>query len=315
MLVNKKFKNLVLSGGGLKGALTIGGLKELEKDGLLDGIRNVLGTSIGSFLGLLWILGYSGEDMERIFCEVDFNKYRKVSIRSLLSNFGLETGDEIIKFFKAIIKYKTGNSEITFKELEEKYGKSLIISAVQLNPTKTYYFCKENEPDMPVITAIRLSISVPIYFTPLKWKGKYYLDGSTIDHFHGNYFESEEPTLYLLIYTRRLCDKTEDELVNFESYLKFMFLSIFDFIQGGQFDDISLNPAVSNIEYEYPHLEFLDSNINANDIKSMVLEGVNETRKYLDKVKRVDEFINLKKMKNSLNIIKKWKDLRKIIEN
>ena len=68
----KKIKNLVLSGGGIKGALTIGALKELEKNGWLKNIENVLGTSIGSFLGLLWIIGYTGDEMNKIFCDINY---------------------------------------------------------------------------------------------------------------------------------------------------------------------------------------------------------------------------------------------------
>lgn len=305
-----KFKNLVVSGGGIKGALTLGAIKELEKDNWLDDIENVLGTSIGSFIGLLHIIGYTGDEMNKVFCDVNMNEYRKISIKNLMNNFGLDNGDDMMKLWKAIIKYKTGDGNITFQQIYDKYQKSIIISAVQLNPTKTVYFTKENEPDMSVIEAIRLSISVPIYYTPKKWKGKYYLDGSTIDHFHSGYFPEDEKTLYLLIYSKYVKnDKDIDEINTFQSYLKFMFYSIFDYIQEGQFEDIVCNPAVMNIEYNYTHLEFLDSKIETSDVQNMINEGQNRTREYIDRIKTVDNNYSVNKKSIMKNMFYSWKEI------
>ena len=307
----KPIKNLVLSGGGIKGALTIGSIKELEKNGLLNNVENVLGTSIGSFLGLLMIIGYSGEDMSKIVCDINMNEYRKVSIRNLMTDFGLDNGEDIIKFWKAIIKVKTGNSNITFKELYKKYDKSLIVSVVQLNPTKTVYINKENEPDMAVIDAIRMSISVPIYFTPHKLNGKFVLDGSTIDHFHGGYFNDEERTLYLLIYTKNMANMKEDDIKTFEVYLKFMVYSLFDYVQKGQFEEIAFNPKVMNIEYKYSEVEFMDSNVGSTEMKSMISEGSNETKKYLERIEKVNKMFILKKKVVLKNIFDEWKKLER----
>ncbi|MBO4340479.1 MAG: patatin-like phospholipase family protein [Bacteroidales bacterium] len=61
---------LVLSGGGAKGAATVGALKYMEKyDFPID---MVLGTSVGGLLGGLYSIGYSPEALETLIREIDW---------------------------------------------------------------------------------------------------------------------------------------------------------------------------------------------------------------------------------------------------
>ena len=63
---------LVLSGGGAKGAAQIAVLKVL--DSLQIEIDYIAGTSMGSFLGALYAIGYSADRIEKIFYSHDWNK-------------------------------------------------------------------------------------------------------------------------------------------------------------------------------------------------------------------------------------------------
>ncbi len=55
---------LVLSGGGAKGLAHIGLLKVLDEEKIP--VDYVVGTSIGSIIGALYSMGYSGEEIEKI---------------------------------------------------------------------------------------------------------------------------------------------------------------------------------------------------------------------------------------------------------
>lgn len=63
---------LVLSGGGAKGMAHIGALKVIDSLGVK--IDYVAGTSMGAIVGALYASGYSGNQLDSIFKEVDFDK-------------------------------------------------------------------------------------------------------------------------------------------------------------------------------------------------------------------------------------------------
>ena len=63
---------LVLSGGGAKGLAHIGVLKVLEEAGVR--IDYIGGTSMGAMVGALYAAGYSANELDSIFRQLDFDK-------------------------------------------------------------------------------------------------------------------------------------------------------------------------------------------------------------------------------------------------
>ena len=63
---------LVLSGGGAKGAATVGVLKYLEEYDIP--IDMVVGTSIGGLLGSLYALGYDADYLDDLIHNIDWDK-------------------------------------------------------------------------------------------------------------------------------------------------------------------------------------------------------------------------------------------------
>ena len=68
-----KITKLVFSGGGIKGISYIGIIKYLEDEDLLKNINTIVGTSIGSVLGLSSFLGGVGLEPSAIFFSSEFN--------------------------------------------------------------------------------------------------------------------------------------------------------------------------------------------------------------------------------------------------
>ena len=115
-------KNLILSGGGLRGLSYLGVFKYLEQAGLRDGIKNVLGSSIGALFSVIFVLGYNAQEME----ELAYNEQFSLKILSdlspdsfldLMDEYGLDSGCKLARFIKILCKVKFGNQDITFKEL------------------------------------------------------------------------------------------------------------------------------------------------------------------------------------------------------
>src|ERR1700704_6801583 len=77
---------LTLSGGGAKGLAHIGILKAIDSAGLK--IDYVTGTSMGSIIGSLYAVGYSGDSIEKIARTIDWDVI--LSNQSSLKNIIME---------------------------------------------------------------------------------------------------------------------------------------------------------------------------------------------------------------------------------
>jgi predicted acylesterase/phospholipase RssA len=70
-------------------------------------------------------------------------------------------------------------------------------------------------PDMSIVTAIRISISVPIIFTPVLYKNEYYIDGALTNTFPINYCNQETTIAINLPYSNSYkIDNIIDILLN-----------------------------------------------------------------------------------------------------
>src|SRR6202023_1643289 len=77
---------LTLSGGGAKGLAHIGILKAIDSAGL--GIDFITGTSMGSIIGGLYAVGYSGDTIEKIARKIEWDQL--LSNQSSLRNIIME---------------------------------------------------------------------------------------------------------------------------------------------------------------------------------------------------------------------------------
>ena len=168
--VSQKYENLVFEGAGIRGLAYCGVIRELEKRNITDEIKNVGGTSAGAITALMFSIGYNSGEMYDIISETEFQKFNDGEyiffggFYRLNSNFGWYKGDEFTSWLDAIIIAKTGNSEITFSELKENGFKDLYITATCLNKQKLMVFSAANYPKMKVKDAVRISMSIPLYF-------------------------------------------------------------------------------------------------------------------------------------------------------
>lgn len=180
---NTKKTKLILSGGGVKGIAHLGGLQALEELGLLRDIDTYVGTSVGALILALLVISYTPNELFQFISEINLNKFKELSFNNLLKLFGLDDGKRVEIVIKKLFTGKNIDPCITFEELYKKTGKTLIITGSCLNDKKAYYFSHTNSPDMAIWLAVRISISIPVYFAPVKYKDKMFVDGGCIDNF------------------------------------------------------------------------------------------------------------------------------------
>jgi NTE family protein len=163
-------KNLVFEGAGLRGIAYCGAIAEMEARNVISSIEKVGGTSSGAIVALAISLGYSGKEIQDIISETNFRKFNDGryffigGINRINKYFGWYRGKRFENWVEKIISKKTGNADITFEELYEKKYKDLYITGTCLNKQQLVIFSREAYPKMKVIDAIRISMSIPLYF-------------------------------------------------------------------------------------------------------------------------------------------------------
>ena len=177
---------LCFSGGGINGISFLGSLKYLHECGYLDEekITKYVGTSIGSLFALLLVIGFKNEDLIDFVLKFDFTKFELDSkCDNLFNSNGLDDGEKIMIFLKTLFYDKMGVEDLTFLELFNRTGKTLSVLVTNYTKSTNEVFSHENTPDTSVMLAIRISISVPLIFTPVKYNDCYYIDGGITCNF------------------------------------------------------------------------------------------------------------------------------------
>ena len=184
------FDTLCFSGGGLNGLGLIGVIDYYVKNKLIKikKINNWIGTSVGAVLSFLYVLGYKTCEINDFVINFNFKKLiPEPTIDNLLGDFGIDKGSKIIIILIKFLKTKLNKSDITFIELFELTNKFYCIIGTNFTKSCECAFNYKTTPNMSVITAIRISISVPFIFTPVKFENDFYIDGAFVNNFPINY--------------------------------------------------------------------------------------------------------------------------------
>jgi NTE family protein len=163
-------KNLVFEGAGIRGIAYAGAIAEMEAKQLMDGVEKVGGTSAGAITALVVALGYSGKEIETIVGSTNFKKFNDGSgmfvggIHRTSKFFGWYRGRKFEDWVEKLIEDKTGNDDISFAQLHERGFKDLYVTGTCLNKQSLIVFSRFNYPNMKVKDAVRISMSIPLYF-------------------------------------------------------------------------------------------------------------------------------------------------------
>ena len=169
------WENLAFEGGGAKGYAYIGAIQCLETYKVYpQQIKRVAGTSIGSLFAILVALGCSSDYMTSIVPQ-DFQALAKDGSGGKMRSFaraararGMHPGQRLFDFLGEVLLEVTGNSDITFLQIYETYGRELCIPITNVTRMMTEYCHVKTTPNMSVRTAARTSMSLPVLLEPVK---------------------------------------------------------------------------------------------------------------------------------------------------
>lgn len=206
---------LTFAGGGVKGVSYIGVLKSLLREGVLKNIKSAAGTSVGSIFAFLSTCDITLDQINYISDSLEIenliNKYnnwisKTLSLSDIYNNLGLNDGNKIINFIEDTLEELNFEKEITFKEFFKLTNKNPIIVSANLNQGETMLFSAYHTPESKISFAIRSSIAVPIFFTPMHHledcKPQLLIDGGVFDNYPLNIYDYQEDECVLGINRR-----------------------------------------------------------------------------------------------------------------
>lgn len=187
---------LVLSGGGMKGCYLLGALQYLYDQTRLENVRSFYGTSIGGVISALLIVGYTPIE---IFVYIVTHKVQE-SLgqfnRNILERKCLLDTTAMIGFLTAMLAAKLGAIP-TLGELQQRFGKELcVVTVARDRVTEPMYLSSRTHPDMPLVQALHMTISIPFVFGYALYDGRKYIDGGLIDNFPILYASEREARVF-----------------------------------------------------------------------------------------------------------------------
>jgi NTE family protein len=266
-----KLKNIIIiSGGGIKGYAALGAVSKLKSLEIIDEPDVYCGTSIGASLCLLLSIGYSSENIYSILHDINSSMLVKYNIEAIFNDsyFGIASLDAFISVIIILMKKKNISKKITFKKLFNKFKKNLIITGVCVNNTTLHYFNHINTPDMEVITAVKISCSIPIIFKPVIYNNMAWIDGGCLNNYPIEYFNDKlDDVIGILLEDDNHTIESFDDI---PSYITQIFKCIVKGINFGKYDMYKKNTINIKINSNFT---FFD--INKEEKKILYNHGYN----------------------------------------
>jgi len=185
---------LTLSGGGAKGIAHIGILQAIDSAGL--NIDYITGTSMGSIVGALYATGYSGNDLEKIVRDLDWNNL--FSGKALMENVNIDEKDEFDQYAVEVPyengKFKLGTGLIEGQELWLKF-QELFLPVYDVKDFSKFsipFACIATDLSTgkavvlnrgEIVNALRSSMAIPSVFTAIDYQGTKLIDGGVVRNF------------------------------------------------------------------------------------------------------------------------------------
>lgn len=189
------YKYGVFQGGGVKGIALVGALQVAESRGV--SFEGVGGASAGAIVAALYAAGYTAAEMRLILEGVHFDSLLdRASLGRLVltKNLGIYRG----KLFQDWIYKLLKNKGV---RLLKDCPKQLRIVATNLTERTLTVLDAENYPNLEVAEAIRMSMSIPFVFEPVRLGRNLMVDGGVLSNFPLSLFNGNE-TLGFRLHSR-----------------------------------------------------------------------------------------------------------------
>ncbi len=163
-------RRLALCGGGVRCIAHIGVFRALDQAGILSCVKEVIGVSGGSLFGLLFALGISITDIEKLALGLDFtilNTFEPETAFNFPFTYGLNSGQGLEKLVGSILRAKGFAADATFRQVAPSFRVNFRCYATELQTLRRREFSLKKTPDASILLAVRASMALPFVYTPV----------------------------------------------------------------------------------------------------------------------------------------------------
>lgn len=239
--MGKEYNTLVFSGGAVKGIAYIGVFKKIEEliidreieERKIDfdeetyniplfNIKTICAVSAGGIFSLIYLLKYSYIEMLKEILNKKFDQLKDIKIMNFVNKYGLDNGNKLMSWLETLMTRKNVDYNITLKQFYDITNVDFQVMATNLNRYCYKKFNYIDTPDVRVLDAIRMSISVPFLFTINEYQGDIMVDGGLINNYPIEVFSNNLDNLlgFKLVNHGELESHDVDESINdIESYM------------------------------------------------------------------------------------------------
>jgi predicted acylesterase/phospholipase RssA len=177
-------EHIVLSGSGPNGLIQLGMLQQLINSNVvcIENIKSIHATSAGSIIGVLLCLHIPIQDIIDYFVHRPWDKWFKPNMFQFMESNGLVSSDCFQELLTPFFNTYEVSISSTLKELYDRTGIDFHIFTTSVINLTSVDLNHTDFPDVPIIQAISMSSSIPILFTPIKYKEDYYIDGGLLNY-------------------------------------------------------------------------------------------------------------------------------------
>jgi len=185
----------VFEGGGVKGIALIGALKRLEEEEVE--FSRIAGTSAGAITAALVSAGYRAGEIKNILWKKDFNEFADIKTLTGQKWYRIIFSRHIWYFITVFLKafgygaFDTKNFYRWIRDLLKEKDVTdfkscptyLRVFAVDIVKQELLQFDKDCTPDLEVADAIRMSMSIPIFFRAKIKQDAFIVDGGVLANY------------------------------------------------------------------------------------------------------------------------------------
>ncbi len=184
-------------------------------------ISQIAGSSAGAIIAALYGAGYGVKELKEIVFKKDFTEFKEsICPIRLIRNFGLYTGKNFLAWIDKLLAQKGVKY---FKDLKL----STNIITAKINSKEKRIFSPYQTPKVEVAKTVRMSVGIPIFYTPYSFAENYYVDGGVVNNFPLRLFKnSKHPTIGFMITDLEDCSQKINNLFQYISNLVKMMILV-----------------------------------------------------------------------------------------
>lgn len=172
-------EHLILTSGGPHGIVQIGVLCAAEEFGILDTslLKSIHGCSSGALIGALLCFKVPLKDMSEYAVSRNWSKCVHYTLDKFYETKGCVEPSIIHDIVVPFMKAYDIPLEITLKEFYELTHVEFDIMTTDVTDIRSVKLNHTTFPDLSLLTALTMSSAIPVIFPPVKYLGRYYMDG------------------------------------------------------------------------------------------------------------------------------------------